>query len=80
MKIFQEKPTEIKFLLNVFRGLQYLHRFSERPLIHGDIKSANILLDTCCEPKIGDFGLSREGPSQDDYQEVSRVFGTKPYL
>lgn len=37
-------------------------------------------MDTCCEPKIGDFGLSREGPGQNDYQEVSRVFGTKPYL
>lgn len=49
-------------------------------MIHGDIKSANILLDTCVEPKIGDFGLSREGPQPQHYQEVSRVFGTKPYL
>ncbi|KAG5667445.1 hypothetical protein PVAND_015425 [Polypedilum vanderplanki] len=62
------------------RGLQYLHRFSQKPLIHGDIKPANILLDTCGEPKIGDFGLSREGHIKDDYQELSRVFGTKPYL
>lgn len=63
-----------------FRGLQYLHRYSEKPLIHGDIKPANILLDSCCEPKIGDFGLSREGHLNDESLEVSRVFGTKPYL
>lgn len=43
------------------RGLQYLHTIGEKPLIHGDIKSANILLDKNLEPKIGDFGLAREG-------------------
>lgn len=81
---YEEKKNSSNYwdqiFIFVFRGLQYLHRFSEKPLIHSDIKPANILLDTCCEPKIGDFGLSREGHKQDDYQELSRVFGTKPYL
>ncbi|XP_059614331.1 serine/threonine-protein kinase pelle [Phlebotomus argentipes] len=63
------------------RGLQYLHTFKEKPLIHGDIKPANILLDPCCQPRIGDFGLAREGPNaEDNSMEVSRVYGTKPYL
>lgn len=62
------------------RGLQYLHTFREKPLIHGDIKPANILLDPCNEPRIGDFGLAREGHSQNSSMEVSRVYGTKPYL
>lgn len=32
-------------------------------------------------PKIGDFGLAREGPaSNDTHVEVSKVCGTKPYL
>lgn len=47
------------------RGLQYLHTIGEKPLIHGDIKSANILLDKNFEPRIGDFGLAREGPESD---------------
>ena len=42
-------------------GLQYLHTIGDRPLIHGDIKTANILLDKNMEPKIGDFGLARYG-------------------
>ncbi|CAD7092126.1 unnamed protein product [Hermetia illucens] len=63
------------------RGLQYLHTFREKPLIHGDIKPANILLDPCNQPKIGDFGLAREGPNAlNSSMEVSRVYGTKPYL
>ncbi|XP_015511733.1 pelle-like serine/threonine-protein kinase pik-1 [Neodiprion lecontei] len=60
-------------------GLQYLHTIGHKPLIHGDIKSANILLDKNFEPKIGDFGLARDGPEQ-DYMKVSRVQGTRPYL
>lgn len=55
------------------RGLQYLHTIGKKPLIHGDIKSANILLDKNFEPKIGDFGLAREGP-EGDSMKVNILF------
>ncbi|XP_029346631.1 serine/threonine-protein kinase pelle isoform X2 [Acyrthosiphon pisum] len=62
------------------RGLQFLHGM-DKPLIHGDIKSANILLDQNFEPRIGDFGLAREGPLQEyTHVKVSHVHGTRPYL
>ncbi|XP_013790057.1 serine/threonine-protein kinase pelle-like, partial [Limulus polyphemus] len=62
------------------RGLNYLHTTSY-VLIHGDVKSANILLDVNMEPKIGDFGLTREGPSgEDTHVKVTRVHGTQVYL
>ncbi|CAB3227560.1 unnamed protein product [Arctia plantaginis] len=66
----------------VARGLQFLHTMAGTPLIHGDIKPANILLDQCLMPKIGDFGLARKGPYGEDrtHLKVSRVFGTRPYL
>ncbi|XP_015179932.1 PREDICTED: serine/threonine-protein kinase pelle [Polistes dominula] len=60
------------------RGLQYLHTIGEKPLIHGDIKSANILLNKNYEPKIGDFGLAKEGDKNSIM--VSRIHGTRPYL
>ncbi|XP_043199091.1 interleukin-1 receptor-associated kinase 1-like isoform X2 [Amphibalanus amphitrite] len=63
------------------RGLQFLHTRGTTPLIHGDIKSANILLDHHLEAKIGDFGLAREFPQEKHTSlTVTRVHGTRPYL
>lgn len=38
-------------------GLVYLHEYSPKKYIHGDLKPSNILLDRNMEPKISDFGL-----------------------
>jgi interleukin-1 receptor-associated kinase 1 len=64
-------------------GIQFLHNHdhSGKQLVHGDIKSANILLDKNMEPKIGDFGLAREvdgGTSK--YFVLSTIYGTQFYL
>ncbi|KAE8701028.1 Detected protein of confused Function [Hibiscus syriacus] len=40
------------------KGLEYLHHFCNPPVIHGDIKPSNILLDGEFKAKIGDFGLA----------------------
>ncbi|KAF3433081.1 hypothetical protein FNV43_RR24183 [Rhamnella rubrinervis] len=44
--------------VDIAKGLQYLHGL-EPPIIHGDIKPSNILLDRYFSAKIGDFGLAR---------------------
>lgn len=41
----------------ILQGLHYLNH--ERRLIHRDIKPANVMLNTCGEVKIGDFGISK---------------------
>lgn len=75
-------PQRYRIAHGVARGLQFLHTMAGTPLIHGDIKPANILLDQCLMPKIGDFGLARKGPYGEDrtHVKVSRVYGTRPYL
>ncbi|XP_062547902.1 serine/threonine-protein kinase pelle-like [Armigeres subalbatus] len=70
----------IKVAKGTARGLQYLHTFAQKPVIHGDIKPGNILLGSNNEPKIGDFGLTRELAVSDSSMKVSRVYGTRPYI
>ncbi|XP_035778504.1 serine/threonine-protein kinase pelle-like [Anopheles albimanus] len=62
------------------RGLQYLHTFGAKPFIHGDIKPGNILLTESKQPRIGDFGLTRQGAADDSATVISRVYGTRPYI
>ncbi|KAL3851639.1 hypothetical protein ACJMK2_015371 [Sinanodonta woodiana] len=47
-------------------GLQFLHTVDKKPLIHGDIKSANILLDRHFEAKIGDLGLAQHATGRSE--------------
>ncbi|KAK9879088.1 hypothetical protein WA026_003901 [Henosepilachna vigintioctopunctata] len=72
-------PVRQSIAIGSARGLQFLHTNTDKPLIHGDIKSANILLDRNDIPRIGDFGLAREGP-QSNYTKISKIHGTRPYL
>lgn len=50
--------TRLSIAIHVAKGLEYLHHFCDPPVIHGDIKPSNILLDCDFNAKIGDFGLA----------------------
>uniref|UniRef100_A0A0A8XN46 Protein kinase domain-containing protein n=1 Tax=Arundo donax TaxID=35708 RepID=A0A0A8XN46_ARUDO len=52
--------TRYKVIEGICYGLHYLHEeWKVTPIIHMDLKPANILLDDNMVPKIADFGLSR---------------------
>ena len=53
-------PEEVvgAIALPVLHGLVYMHR--EKHLIHRDIKPSNLLVDSCGNVKIADFGVSGE--------------------
>jgi len=50
---------KIHIAIGLARALQYLHE-REPPLIHRDLKSKNVMLTRTLEPKLIDFGVSRE--------------------
>ncbi|KAG0606088.1 hypothetical protein M758_9G112800 [Ceratodon purpureus] len=69
-------------MLQVAKGLEYLHEKCSPPIIHRDIKSTNILLTNKLVAKVADFGLSKlKGIGQEDATHVTTVVkGTPGYL
>ncbi|KAG5121419.1 hypothetical protein JHK84_039759 [Glycine max] len=68
-----------KIALGVARALQYLHEDAEQCVLHRDIKSGNVLLDTAFNTKVSDFGMAKLVDPRLRTQKT-RVVGTYGYL
>ncbi|KAK2984947.1 hypothetical protein RJ640_013373 [Escallonia rubra] len=68
-----------KIILNIAKGLAYLHEECKSRIIHLDIKPQNILLDENFNAKLSDFGLAKL-MDRDQSQVVTQMRGTRGYL
>ncbi|RZF49012.1 hypothetical protein LSTR_LSTR014541 [Laodelphax striatellus] len=75
--------TRMNIAMECAEGILYLHTVLPKPLVHRDVKSANILLDSEMKPKLGDFGLVRLGASGERFNtsvNTTTAVGTSAYM
>lgn len=47
----------LKILMRAAKGLEYLHKEAEQPIVYHNVKTSNFLLDSAWGARIADFGL-----------------------
>mmetsp|Transcript_30603 Transcript_30603/g.57982 ORF Transcript_30603/g.57982 Transcript_30603/m.57982 type:complete len:851 (+) Transcript_30603:93-2645(+) len=57
--LFLEGDLVLPILRDIAQGLRFLHAANPQ-VIHGDLKSANVLVDSKFRAKVADFGLSQK--------------------
>ena len=73
---------------DVARGLEFLHTICDPPIVHQDVKTANILLGRTRTTgriiaKLADFGVARVLPTLSDgdsHVSTRHIVGTGPYM
>ncbi|KAM7277606.1 hypothetical protein ACFE04_004740 [Oxalis oulophora] len=75
----------LRIMKGVAKGLTFLHEYSPKKYVHGNLKPSNILLGENTEPKISDFGLSRlasiteEGSMRIEHEPMTPPTQGSPY-
>ncbi|XP_023513556.1 probable receptor-like protein kinase At1g80640 isoform X2 [Cucurbita pepo subsp. pepo] len=65
----------MKIAVDIARGLEYLHEHRSPPVVHRDLKSSNILLDSDFNAKLSDFGLTVNLGAQNKNIKLSGTLG-----
>jgi len=52
--------TRLSIAVGLAQGVEYLHHDCVPKIVHRDIKSSNLLLDSNMEAHLGDFGLAKQ--------------------
>ncbi|QCD77999.1 Protein kinase [Vigna unguiculata] len=78
--ILNSWKMRIKVALGAARGIEYIHNYAVPPIIHRDIKSSNILLDSNWNARVSDFGLSLIWQESEQELMSTKAVGTVGYI
>ncbi|KAF8103396.1 hypothetical protein N665_0188s0333 [Sinapis alba] len=67
----------MKIAVDIARGLEYLHEHCHPPVVHRDLKSSNILLDSHFNAKISDFGYATVLMTQSKNLKLTGTLGNR---
>ncbi|XXG48165.1 hypothetical protein AAC387_Pa02g2682 [Persea americana] len=73
-------PTRFQIAIGAAQGLCYMHHSCSPPIVHRDVKSSNILLDSEFKARIADFGLARMLAKHGIPEPMSVVAGSFGYI
>ncbi|KAG8369158.1 hypothetical protein BUALT_Bualt15G0122200 [Buddleja alternifolia] len=79
-KLALDWDMRYEIALGAAKGLEYLHHGCDRPVIHRDVKSSNILLDEYLKPRIADFGLAKIVQADSAKESTQIIAGTHGYI
>ncbi|KAF7127696.1 hypothetical protein RHSIM_Rhsim11G0146000 [Rhododendron simsii] len=79
-KIEMDWEVRYEIAVGAARGLEYLHHGCDRPVVHRDVKTSNILLDEQMKPKIADFGLAKILHANGCKDSTNIIAGTYGYI
>ncbi|XP_057812622.1 probable LRR receptor-like serine/threonine-protein kinase At5g48740 [Cryptomeria japonica] len=72
--------TRLRVALDAAEGLEYLHVSCTPKIVHRDVKSSNILLDSRLRAKVADFGLSKMIGDDNTSHVTTTIKGSVGYL
>ncbi|KAL6616047.1 hypothetical protein ACP70R_038317 [Stipagrostis hirtigluma subsp. patula] len=73
-------PTRLRVAIGAAQGLCYMHHECTPPIVHRDVKTSNILLDSEFRAKVADFGLARMLVRAGAPDTMSAVAGSFGYM